>query len=230
MQSKVVPYCMGALFIFWITAWTVCAEAANAEDETISKGNSTAEQTKQEAKWTGHVNYIFGYKKLSNDWEPAEDQIEFGVVDLDLRRVNWPISIVGQLLLTYASDIPDEPGFRGDFSGTYEFNVGLRKVWEDFPRFHPFLGGGFSILGGSTTKDPGDPWYYWYYSYYQEESYQEENDSDFGYWVGAGFYWVLTENLHTGINAQYTWGEIKLFDKDLDAGGIHLNFLIGYRW
>ena len=210
---------MKALAVFCLTICTVYALVADAEGETITKGNSTAEQMQQEAKWTGHLNYIFGYKKLNNDWEPAEDQIEFGLVDVDLRRVNWQVSIVGQLLLTYASDIPDEPGFRGDYSGTYEFNVGVRKVWGDLPRLHPFLGGGFSILGGSTTEDLGNQWYY-----------QEENDSDFGYWVGGGFYWVLTERLHTGINAQYTWGEIKLFDKDLNAGGIHLNIIIGYHW
>ena len=210
---------MKALAVFCLTICTVYALVADAEGETITKANSTAGQMQQEVRWTGHLNYIIGYKKLSNDWEPAEDQIEFGLVDLDLRRVNWHVSIVGQLLLTYASDIPDEPGFRGDYSGTYEFNVGVRKVWGDLPRFHPFLGGGFSILGGSTTEDLGDLWYY-----------QEENDSGFGYWVGAGFYWVLTEQLHTGINAQYTWGEIELFDKDLNAGGIHLNIIIGCHW
>jgi hypothetical protein len=219
MQWKAVSNDAKALVFFWITICTLYALVANAEGETISKAHPTAEQMQQEAKWTGHLNYIFGYKKLSNDWEPTEDQIEFGLVDLDLRRVNWHVSIVGQLLLTYASDIPDEPGFRGDYSGTYEFNVGVRKVWGDLPRFHPFLGGGFSILGGSTTEDLGDLWYY-----------QEENDSGFGYWVGAGFYWVLTEQLHTGINAQYTWGEIELFDKDLNAGGIHLNIIIGCHW
>ena len=210
---------MKALAVFCLTICTVYALVADAEGETITKGNSTAEQMQQEVRWTGHLNYIIGYKKLSNDWEPAEDQIEFGLVDLDLRRVNWQVSIVGQLLLTYASDIPDEPGFRGDYSGTYEFNVGVRKVWRDLHRLHPFLGGGFSIVGGSTTEDLGNQWYY-----------QEENDSGFGYWVGGGFYWVLTERLHTGINAQYTWGEIKLFDKDLNAGGIHLNIIIGYHW
>jgi hypothetical protein len=191
MESKVAINYTKAFIVFWITICTSYALAANAEGETILKANPTAEQTHQEAKWTGHVSYILGYKKLSSDWEPAEDQIEFGLVGLDLRRANWRFSIVGQMLLTNASDIPDEPGFRGDYSGTYEFNVGVRKVWGDLPRFHPFLGGGFSILGGSTTEDLGDLWYY-----------QEENDSGFGYWVGVGFYWILTDQLHTGINAQ----------------------------
>ena len=219
MPSNVVYKYMKTLAVSCLTICTVYALVADAEGETITKANSTAGQMQQEVRWTGHLNYIFGYKKLSNDWEPAEDQIEFGLVDVDLRRVNWQVSIVGQLLLTYASDIPDEPGFRGDYSGTYEFNVGVRKVWRDLPRLHPFLGGGFSILGGSTTEDLGDLWYY-----------QEENDSGFGYWVGGGFYWILTDQLHTGINAQYTWGEIELFDKDLNAGGIHFNFIIGYHW
>jgi hypothetical protein len=223
MQSKVANNHRKALVVFWITICTVYALVANAEGETISKANSTAEQMQQEAKCTGHLNYIFGYKKLSNDWEPAEDQIDFGLVEFDLRRLNWQVSIVGQLLLAYSSDIPERYGFEGDFSGTYEFNLGLRKVWENWPRFHPFLGGGLSIIGGSTTRQIDRPFGGAIYV-------QDDNDAGFGYWVGGGFYWVLTERLHTGINAQYTWGEIELFDKDLNAGGIHLNFIIGYHW
>jgi hypothetical protein len=223
MLSNVAYNYMKALAVFCLTICILYALVADAEGETITKANSTAEQMQQEVKWTGHLNYIFGYKKLSNDWKPAEDQIEFGIVDLDLRRLNWQVSIVGQLLLSYSSDIPEIYGFEGDYSGTYEFNLGLRKVWKNSSRFHPFLGGGPSIIGGSTTRQIDRPFGGAMYV-------QDDNDSGFGYWVGGGFYWVLTERLHTGINAQYTWGEIKLFDKNLNVGGIHLNVIIGYHW
>jgi len=223
MLSNVAYNYIKALAVFCLTICILYALVADAEGETITKANSTAEQMQQEIKWTGHLNYIFGYKKLSNDWKPAEDQIEFGLVELDLRRLNWQVSIVGQLLMTYSSDIPERYGFEGDFSGTYEFNLGLRKVWENSSRFHPFLGGGSSIIGGSTTRQIDRPFGGAMYV-------QDDNDAGFGYWVGGGFYWVLTERLHTGINAQYTWGEIKLFEEDLNAGGIHLNVIIGYHW
>lgn len=125
---------------------------------------------------------------------------------------------MGQLLLAHAPNIPDEPGFQGDYTGTYEFNLGLRKVWRNLPRFQPFLGGGASIVGGGTNESFG-----------VGSHYQEDSDSAYGYWVGMGFYWMMTETLHTGINAQYSWGTINLFDKDLNAGGIHLNVIIGYH-
>lgn len=197
---------------------------ANADNATTSGRNFSTEQKPQEAQWTGHISYVVGYKRLSNEWSPAEDHLEFGLVDFDFRRTNWPISIAAQLLTTTTpgNDIPDEPGFEGDFSGTYEFNLGLRKVWENSPRFHPFLGGGPSIIGGSTTEKHSGRGGAWYN--------QEEHDADFGFWAGTGFYWVITESFHLGMNAQYSWAEIELFDKDLNAGGIHLNMIIGYHW
>jgi hypothetical protein len=223
MLSNVAYNYMKALAVFCLTICILYALVADAEGKTIAKANSTAEQMQQEVKWTGHINYIFGYKILSNDWKPAEDQIEFGLVDLDLRRSNWQVSIVGQLLMTYSSDIPERYGFEGDFSSTYEFNLGLRKVWENSSCFHPFLGGGPSIIGGSTTRQIDRPFGGAIYV-------QDDNDTGYGYWVGGGFYWVLTERLHTGLNAQYTSGKIKLFENDLNAGGIHLNVIIGYHW
>jgi hypothetical protein len=225
MESKIIINQKNFLLVFSIILLTGCtlfAATVDAQDDTLPNEGFSTEQIQQDRKWVGHIQYLIGYKGLSGDWAPAENQFEFGLLDFDFRRVHWPISIVAQLLLSYASDVPDQPGFRGDFSGTYEFNLGLRKVWESSPRFHPFLGGGFSIVGGSTTEQHNGPGGAWYN--------QEDNDSGLGFWVGTGAYWIFAKSFHTGINAQYTWGEIELFGNDLDTGGIHLNAIIGFHW
>ena len=212
------PFIMLVLWLI-VRAWIVSAETQTIE-LAASKGYIfTHETTKEESPWAGHVSYIFGYKRLNNDWKGAQDHIEFGLVDLDIQKKNWPIHIAGQLLLTYSPDTPDNPAIKGDFSGTYEFNLGLRKVWERPSQFHPYFGGGVSIIGASTTEDLGDGWYY-----------QEDNDSSYGYWVGTGFYWMLSEKWHTGLNFQYSHAKVELFDEELNAGGLHFNLLIGWRW
>ena len=225
ISPKSVPFrCRSTVF-----AWRLCAAAAivliwhstvNAQAGLQPAGKPIQRSAAEEAqRWTGHASYIFGYKKLSSDWAPADDQFEFGIFDMDIKRKHWPVSIVGQMLLSYSSQISEFVGSRGDFSGTYEFNIGLRKIWDSRPKFHPFIGGGLSLVGGSTTT--------------QVERYdyvQEDNDSGIGYWLGAGFYWVVSESFHTGLNVQYTRADITLFDRELSSGGLHVNILLGTSW
>jgi hypothetical protein len=85
---------------------------------------------------------VLGYKGLEKKWAPANDQVAFGVIDFDIKRADWPVSFAAQPLLTYDSKIPNLPGFAGDQSGTYEFNLGIRKLIGSLPRYQPFLGGG----------------------------------------------------------------------------------------
>lgn len=211
--------CLMLLLWIPIKAELVSAETKNIKHLTIEGCQSTQGTTAQESPWAGHLSYIFGYKRLNSDWEGAQDHFEFGLIDLDFKRKNWPIHIAGQLLLAYSSEVPDKPDFEGDFSGTYELNLGLRKVWERPAQFHPYFGGGVSVIGASTTDNLGDGLYD-----------REDHDSSPGYWVGTGFYWILSDKWHTGLNFQYSYAEVQLFDEKLNAGGIHLNILIGCHW
>jgi hypothetical protein len=170
-------------------------------------------------RWSGHVSYVIGYKRLETGWNPAADQVEFGLFDLDVQPPGWPVSLALQSLLSYADDIPNHPGFLGDYSGTYEFNFGVRKVFDQDPRFQPFVSGGLSVLGGSTTTH----WSGWDYT-------TEDSDSDIGWWTSAGLYWNLTQSFHIGFQAEYSWGEIQLFNRDLNAGGFHALFMAGIHW
>jgi hypothetical protein len=170
-------------------------------------------------RWSGHLSYVIGYKGLESAWAPVRDQFEFGALDLDFKPPHWPVSFVFQTLLSYADDIPNQPGFLGDYCGTYEFNFGLRKIWDRHPRLQPFVSGGVSVLGASTTTD----WGWWWYE-------TEDSDTDIGWWVSGGVYYNITPGFHIGAQVEYSDGDIELFGQKLNAGGLHALFMIGLHW
>lgn len=172
--------------------------------------------------WSGHASYVLGYKGLESAWEPVDHQVEWGLIDIDLKPPGWPISICGQLLLTYADEVPDLEQVRGDYSGVWELNLGARKVWQHSDVWQPFLGGGVSLLGGSAST----------FVETSEGGFQDYEDSDYGLgaWAGGGLYWHFSRHWHAGIQLQYSWGEITLFSTKLNPGGFHALAMFGYHW
>jgi len=85
-----------------------------------------AAPTQARAEAAGNVNFTFGLKKLSeNDWQPVENQREFGI-QTDWGGADWPINIAADILVSK----DDEGGSAGDFDGnTTEIGVGVRKTW-----------------------------------------------------------------------------------------------------
>ena len=207
------------LCIFFAGEFLLSPNAAFTQNITRSAEINTYKDPPKATEWSGHLSYIAGYKKMEDHWAPAEDQFEYGLVDFDFQKADWPVSITVQVLMSHSEQVPEAEGVFGDFSGTYEFNLGLRKIWRQKKKIQPFIGGGLSIAGASTTVQACG------YCYAQTD-----HDSGFGYWTAAGFYWVLGQNFHTGFNLQYTYAEIQLFDKEFNAGGLHLNALIGCHW
>ena len=205
------------IFLTGVLLFMPCATPSQTISSPAALKTTTA--LSKARKWSGHFNYIVGYKKMDDNWVPAEDQFEFGLVDFDFQRADWPVSIAGQMLLTHSGQVPDTAGVSGDYSGTYEFNLGLRKIWRPQKKIQPFLGGGLSLVGASTTEQACG------YCYAQPD-----HDSGLGYWLGAGVYWIFMQNFHTGFNLQYTHGDVQLFGKDFNAGGLHVNALIGTHW
>lgn len=175
-----------------------------------------------EKTWAGHASYVLGYKRLESDWNPVENQTEVGIVDVDLTRTDWPISLCGQALFTFTEDIPEVSGAQGDASGTWEFNLGARKIWTISDKWKPFLGVGLSVIGASASKFVDAP----------GGSIQDYEDSDIGLgaWGGAGLYWHFADHWHVGATLQYSWGEVTLFEKRMNAGGFHALGMFGYHW
>jgi hypothetical protein len=171
--------------------------------------------------WTGHASYVIGYKRLEGRWSPAADQFEFGLIDVDFGKRSWPVSIAGQLLLSYTGDTPRN--LPGNNSGTYEVNLGLRKVFNQDAAVQPFIGGGVSLIGASTGQ-------FIRFNRYESANVREDGAVSAGFWAGAGLYWAFHQHWHTGLAIQYSWGELRLAGKDLNAGGVHALGLVGYRW
>ena len=176
-----------------------------------------ATETNAEPKWSGHFSYVVGYKRMEENWNPARNQVDVGVLDFDIKRSHWPVSIAGEFLLSYVDSRPALPGFRGDNSGTYEFNLGPRKIFENSSALHQFLGAGLSVIGGSTSTAV------WW------DNILEDGDTSVGYYVEGGLYWHLGKKWHLGIRGEYSSASITLFGTKLDAGGIHGMLMIGAR-
>jgi hypothetical protein len=169
-------------------------------------------------RWTGHAGYVFGYKKLESKWSPAQNQVEFGVLDVDVLPPRWPVSLAAQLLASATDSIPDSANTFGDWSGVYELNLGLRKVFNQGKTWEPFVGGGFSIMGSAISTQMFDSYY------------QHNGTTGFGYWISGGIYWNFTRHWHVGLEAEYSSAELHLFDAKLDAGGLHALVMVGYHW
>ncbi|MFB0532662.1 MAG: hypothetical protein ACETVU_03235 [Desulfatiglandales bacterium] len=173
--------------------------------------------------WTGNLNVFLGAKLLDeHEWEPVEEQDEFGI-KLDLKQQGWPVSIV----IDYLSSSGDETALMFDpLSGTVEFdiegetselNLGVRKIWDQFPHIRPFIGAGLSSISaeytgtalGITVSD---------------------SDNAVGIWFGGGIYWTLADHFNIGLEAAFSTAEVTLFDVNADAGGGHFGVLAGLHW
>ncbi len=164
-----------------------------------------------QSDWSGNINFILGAKALEDEWIPAEDQGEFGI-EVDFKRQSWPVSIAIDLL-----GASGESTLLGiDFeSKTSELNFGVRKIWDQSPHVRPFIGGGISFISGEFEFSTFGI---------------SEDDSAMGLWFGGGVYWTLTEHFNLGLELKSSSAEITLFGVDVNAGGGHFGFLIGYHW
>lgn len=169
--------------------------------------------------WEFRVSYVNGYKLMEPLWDPARHQWEFGIGDLDVTPPGWPLSLTLQLLLSYSPAVPGIPRVRGEYSGAYEFTFGLRKYFNLDSDLQPHLSAGAGFLGASTTTSLENWW-----------SVQEANQSSFGLWAAGGVLWFFSESNFTGVTLRWSSGVINLFQNEVDAGGGHLLFHIGWRW
>ena len=77
------------LFLVNIILFNFPAFAQDNRQETEKASEQPSEVVNK--RWTGHLNYVIGYKKVNDDWAPAESQFEFGLIDCDIKRLNWPL-------------------------------------------------------------------------------------------------------------------------------------------
>jgi hypothetical protein len=166
-----------------------------------------------------HASYTIGYRRLSSQWGGARNQVVPGIFDMDFRPVSWPVSIAVRLAFGYSNTFPKEADPASSFSGSYDIDFGLRKVWTHSKRIQPFVGGGVAVVGASTTIDFGDGTYY-----------QNWWSTAVGPFVDAGCYVPIGEKWYTGVLLSYTKGAGDLYGQKIEMGGPQVAFLIGRRW
>jgi opacity protein-like surface antigen len=169
--------------------------------------------------WSGNVHLLGGIKSLDNDWEPAEDEREFGL-QTDLRRTNWPINLaIDYLFASSASEEVDVPlvGTVSSKSQTQELRFGLRKYFERSSFWRPFVGGGLAMLRGAD-KVTGPV--------------ATDDDSDYGvgFWASAGLTYLYRDAVSVGGQLSYSTGDVDINQESLNAGGLHLSALVGLHY
>jgi len=174
-------------------------------------------------QWTGNVNVFVGMKNLDkDDWEPVEAQNEVGV-EIDFRKKNWPVNIAIDILKSWREDISSIIGPFGPtdlkVNGyTTEFNIGIRKILDEFSSVRPFIGGGLSFIKAEmdvSIKNIGSA---------------SESDSGIGIWMGGGVYFTLGEHFNLGVEVKYSDAKVTIAGVDTNAGGTHYGLLAGYHW
>ena len=167
---------------------------------------------------TGNVNFFRGEKSLSDDWYPA-DKHDVDAIQFDFKKEEWPASIAIELLVTGTEDTI---GARTVETETQEFNVGIKKIFDQHPMIQPFIGLGVSYMrakyGYDDVSVPNYP--------------EHDTDENYGsgYWYGAGVYLKLGTIFKIGLEYKESKADIKLFDTEVEAGGKHSGVLIGFSW
>jgi hypothetical protein len=164
---------------------------------------------------TGHISGYIGFKKLdSGDWPDIDKHFSMGVI-FDIKKESWPVSI--------ALDITDTGGKHKhdgleDLGHTTEYHLGIRKIFiNQHSKIQPYFGGGVSFM----------------YAEQEQETLATttiQDDRGVGGWVGAGMYYGTDPGLILGLDVRYSHGEVTLFNKERDAGGIHVGVTGGYQF
>jgi Outer membrane protein beta-barrel domain len=162
--------------------------------------------------WTGNINLFGGGKFLnSNDWSPADQQLEYGV-ELDARRRFWPVNLALDILYGEASDNSGGYNFK---SKIYEFDVGIRKVFDQFPApLHPYVGGGIAVTQAEAVVS----------------GFGSDSGTGPGVWIQGGIYMTFGDHFNLGADfrASSTWVDIA--GTSVDGGGVHIGLITGYHW
>lgn len=158
-----------------------------------------------------NLDFLIGQKQLDDDdWDPLEDQIEFGV------QTTWgtkdvPVGLAADLL--YSSDSA-KIGTATVKGSTMEIALGARAFFP-VQQFHPYMGAGINMIRAEFSgNNPG-------------VGSASDNDTAVGFWAGLGGNVRLGSNFNLGVALRYSTAEVTLFGTDGEAGGVHFGLTAG---
>jgi hypothetical protein len=147
-------------------------------------------------------------------WSPVEDQAEIGI-NLSAGRAQWPVLMAVDLMYSEGDDTDDTNGKKRE-AWTVELGFGVRKFWSVWgDNFRPFVSGGLVTIKHYQSASAGGV--------------QRDDDNlGTGWWVDGGFLWPVHKKLSLGLDLRYssTPGEIR--GVDVNPGGSHVGFLLGW--
>lgn len=159
------------------------------------------------SNFTGNVNLLVGMKSMSDDaWESGgiENHTEFGIL-FNLKQERWPVSITADLLRSSDSN--------GDLEGTTtELNLGVTKHWQQ-NQFTPYVGGGIAIINADISLNSFS-----------------DDETELGVWGKAGIFTTLDDGTNLGIEVRHSYAETDFNGTDVEIGGFHAGFFVGYHW
>lgn len=163
---------------------------------------------------SGNINVSIGQKFLESDWEPVDNQFEFGI-ESDFKQLEWPVSAV----LGYSYSTDDDTVEGVDVSGnTTEIFAGIKKIWNQPSNLHTFISGGFCIVNTEA-------------SFNVSGVKVSDSDSGTGLWLSGGAYLTLEEHYNIGTQIKYTHANAtNIFDVNAKASGFHYGLLAGYSF
>ena len=164
---------------------------------------------------SGHISVFIGFKAMdSSDWPDLDTHFAMGII-FDIKKDSWPISIALDVM-----DTGDEHKHDGlkDLGHTTEIHFGVRRIFmNQNAKIQPYIGGGVSFMSAEQE-------------FQMINTTMTQDDSDVGVWVGTGMYYEINPGFVLGIDARYSQGEVVLFDKERDVGGVFAGVTVGYQF
>jgi opacity protein-like surface antigen len=184
--------------------------------------------------WKFGADFMYGKKDLDSDWKPVDSFNEFGVM-LSFTEADLPFGITAGYITGddknsitdyYDHDTSQSRQLTGK---TEEFLLGIRKDFSPSASdsFRAYINGGYTAIKWSLETrvkyiDSGN-----IYSF-------ETDDWAHGFWLGGGFYFLLSQNAVLGVDYKYTNASSDLdtssLNSTLEAGGSHYSAFIGWRF
>ena len=164
---------------------------------------------------TGHIGVFAGGKFMNNsDWGNLDMHNAMGYM-FDITKDPWPISIALAIMDTGGLY---EHGGMTDLGHTTEYQLGLCKYFVNSnPKLQPYIGGGISYMHAELELEVNN-------------SATIDDDNTVGGWLGAGMYYEINPIFMLGLDVRYSHGEVMLFDKERNAGGVFSGLTVGYHF
>ncbi len=189
-----------------------------------------------------NLNFVLGGKFLdSDDWPSGDPQGSLAFLST-FGPDSWPVQVAIDVLGSATSEDSfniSGPGFevKGEelVQSTFEFDVGVRKIWRS-GRARPFVGGGLAFIWGQQERArfvrppfeipprPGIP------VPPVPPVIVSDSDSAPGAWIDGGIFWRLGQRFNLGLEGRFSVAELKLGGRDVQAGGVNIGLILGWGW